>query len=164
MRTHPLRSRVGSLLAENDRVHLLGEALELSPATQGLIADHPDRVHLLPAADATLLGVAVGMALGGACPIVELSDAEALWGALQQLGQEGRLLCGGEFSASMVVRVPIGPAGFDPTRLLGSVPGLTVVCASSATEAAQLLAEAAKHSGPVVLLEPREVLGGSHGD
>lgn len=29
-------------------LHLLGEALELSPATTGLLAAHPQRVHLLP--------------------------------------------------------------------------------------------------------------------
>lgn len=141
-------------------VHVLGEALELGAATRGLGALAPGRVHLLPAADATLLGVAVGMAMGGARPVVELAGPEALWGAIQQLGQEAAPL-GGEFDAPVVVRVPLVPGAPDPAALLTSVPGLTVAAAGQAGEGAALLRAALRARGPVVLLEPQDVLAGA---
>ena len=102
------------------------------------MAKHTDQVHLLPAADATLIGVAVGMAIGGYRPVVELAGTTALWGAVQQLGQEAAAI-GGEFSAPVVVRVPVGAEGFDPTPLLTAVTGLTVACGSTPSDAASLL-------------------------
>jgi len=150
-------------MAADKRVQVLGEALALSPASSGLMEKHPDQVHLLPAADATLIGVAVGMAIGGHRPVVELAGSAALWGAVQQLGQEAAAI-GGEFSAPVVVRVPVGPDGFDLSPLLTAVPGLTVACASNPTDAAALLKAALQHDGPTVLLEPMTVLADSPAD
>lgn len=144
------------------RVQLLGEALPLSPAGSGLMAKHADQVHLLPAADATLIGVAVGMAIGGHRPVVELAGPSALWGAVQQLGQEAAAI-GGEFSAPVVVRVPVFADGFDPTPLLTAVPGLSVACGRTPSEAAGLLRSALAHSGPTVLLESIKMLADSTG-
>ncbi len=153
---------LANALARDKRVQVLGEALPLSPASAGLLAACPAQVHLLPAADATLIGVAVGMAIGGHRPVVELAGTSALWGALQQLGQEAAAIAG-EFSAPVVVRVPVGPNGFDPTPLLTAVPGLSVACASTPTDAAALLQAALTHSGPTVLLEPMTVLADTGG-
>ncbi len=152
-----LRSALSQALTEDGSVALLGEALELSPVCAGLRAQAPGRVHLLPAADATLVGVAVGMAMGGARPVVELSGPEALWGALQQLGQEAAPLRG-EFSAPVVLRVPMVPGAPDPSALLASIPGLRVAAAGVAADGATLLREALRAAGPVVLLESAEVL------
>jgi len=148
-------------LSGDQRVHVLGEALSLSPASSGLMASHPEQVHLLPSADATLIGVAVGMAIGGHRPVVELAGTTALWGAVQQLGQEAAAMTG-EFSAPVVVRVPVGPEGFDPTPLLTAVPGLNVACASNPADAAALVVAALQHGSPTVLLEPVTVLHDSH--
>jgi pyruvate/2-oxoglutarate/acetoin dehydrogenase E1 component len=153
---------LATALAQDKRVQVLGEALQISPASAGLLETRPDQVHLLPAADATLIGVAVGMALGGHRPVVELAGTSAIWGALQQLGQEAAAVKG-EFSAPVVVRVPIGPEGFDPTPLLTAVPGLCVACGSTPTDAAALVDAALKHSGPTVLLECRSVLAATGG-
>jgi pyruvate dehydrogenase E1 component beta subunit len=142
------------------RVHLLGEALPLSPAGAGLMEKHTDQVHLLPAADATLTGVAVGMAIAGHRPVVELASPAALWGALQQLGQEAAAITG-EFSAPVVFRVPITNHGFNPVPLLSAVPGLSVACASTAEDAVGLLQAALTHQGPTVLLESPTVLAQS---
>lgn len=153
-----VRGTLRSALADNSAVHVLGEALELSPTTRGLLAAHTDRVHLLPAADATLLGTAVGMALTGARPIVELAGGPSLWGALQQLGQEAAALSGGEFQAPVIVRVPLAPGEHVPLDLLTAIRGLTVTAASSGPAAAQLLSSALSARGPVVILEPVDAL------
>jgi pyruvate/2-oxoglutarate/acetoin dehydrogenase E1 component len=143
-------------LAQSTQFQVLGEALSLAPSTAGLMAKYPDQVHLLPAADATLMGVAVGMAIGGKRPIVHLAHASALWGAMQQLGQEAAALSG-EFSAPVVIRVPISDQETPPPQLT-TIPGLTVACGSTPADMSALLQAALKASGPVVLLEPRAVL------
>ncbi len=154
---HATRTVLVDALASG-RAHVLGEAVELSPATAGLLGGFPDRVHLLPAADATLVGVAVGMAMAGTRPVVELAGPEALPGALQQLVQEAAGVSG-EFRAPVVVRVPVAPGAADPTPLLlGS--GVTIACASCPGEAAALLQGALEADGPVVLLEPLAALSG----
>ena len=152
-----IHSVLSDAMGADARVQVLGEALPLSPAASGLMEKHTDQVHLLPAADATLVGVAVGMAIGGHRPVVELAGTTALWGALQQLGQEAAATSG-EFSAPVIVRVPVGAEGFDPTPLLTAVPGLTVACGATPDHAAGLLKAALRHSGPTVLLESVQML------
>lgn len=138
-------------------VHLLGEALELSPATRGLLAVAPKQVHLLPAADATLIGLAVGLAMSGARPVIELSGPDALWGILQQLGQEASLLSG-EFSAPLIIRVPVAPGEDVPVDAIAALNGVTLACPSSAAQAAGVLSAALSGRETVVILEPRELL------
>lgn len=156
------RSVLSSALSGGARVRVLGEAVELSPATRGLLAAHPERVHLLPAADASLVGLAVGMALGGDRPVVELAGPEALPAAFAQLAQEAAPVSG-DYRAPVVVRVPVAPgadAGLGP---LLAVPGLQVAVASSPAEAGQLLEAALEASGPVVLVEPAAALAAGPG-
>lgn len=153
----PIRKVLADALQNNDRVHILGEAIELSPATRGLTALAPDRVHLLPAADAGLVGVAVGMAMGGAVPVVELAGPEALWAAAAQLGAEAALLAG-DFAGSLVVRVPLAPGQEAPLDLLSGMPHLTVAAGASAPACAALLASALRARGPVVLFESADAL------
>jgi 2-oxoisovalerate dehydrogenase E1 component beta subunit len=154
-----LPAALRALLTDDPRVHLLGEAVDLSPATAGLRAAFPGRVHLLPAADATLTGIAVGMAFGGARPIVELSGPASIWGALQQLGQEAApARRAGEFRCGVVLRVPVGPGEPLPLDLLAGVPELGVAVASSAQDAVDLLRSALAGDQPVVIFEPAMAL------
>jgi pyruvate dehydrogenase E1 component beta subunit len=161
---------IGSVLAKemasNSAVHLLGEALPLSGAAAPLLSAHPERCHLLPAADATLVGVAIGLALAGCKPVVELSGTEALWGALQQLGQEAAALSG-EFRSTLVLRVPLTPDSPNPAAILQGLNHINVASPSSAADAAALLSAALADGGVTVLLEPIVVLaesGGAAGD
>jgi pyruvate/2-oxoglutarate/acetoin dehydrogenase E1 component len=158
-----LRGRMES----DPNVVVLGEALELSPVTSGLLAAFPGRVHLLPAADASLVGVAVGLAMAGKRPVVELAESASVWGVLQQVGQEAASLKDrGEFRAPIVVRVPIAPGTWDPTAIVEGVAGLAIGVVGTPGDAAHLLASALEATDPVVLLEPRAVLAdrGEAGD
>ncbi len=149
-------------MAANDTVHLVGESLPLSPACSGLLVQYPERCHLLPAADASLVGVGIGLALAGKTPVVELAGPEALWGAIQQLGQE-TLALNGEFSANMILRVPLGPDAMDPTPLLNGMPHSHVASPAEAADAGALVQTALSSAGITVILEPLEVLGASGG-
>lgn len=150
-----VRTVLSQGLAGNARLHLLGEALELSPATTGLMAEAPERVHLLPAADASLVGVAVGLALAGQAVVVELADTAAVWGALQQLAQEaGALAHAPDFRPTLVVRVPWSPGRPDPSAVLQALPGVRLAAAGQPGDAAELLAAALAQGGVTVILEP----------
>ncbi len=144
-------------MAANDAVHILGESLPLSPASSRLLEQYPDRCHILPAADATLIGLAIGMAISGKTPVVELSGTEALWGALQQLGQEASNLSG-EFASTIVVRVPISADSYNPAALLEGLNGVAVASPSNPADAGVLVKAALAHRGVTVLLEPVSVL------
>ena len=158
-----IASVLTTTMAASDSVHLVGEALPLSVAGNDLLVQHPERCHLLPAADATLVGVAIGLAISGKIPVVELSGPEALWGALQQLGQESAALSG-EFRSTMVVRVPLGPGSMDPSPLLDGIPHIQVASPADPVDAGTLLQAALTAGGITVLLEPLTVLGDSGGE
>ena len=149
-------------MGEDDTIHLLGESLPLSPVCSPLLVQYPERCHLLPAADATLVGVAIGLALAGKKPVVELSGPEALWGALQQIGQEAANLSS-EFDSTLVLRVPLAPNAMDPSTLLAGVRNIRVVSPAEPADAGTLIDTAINSSGVTVSLEPLTVLGSSGG-
>lgn len=152
-----IRQRLQRGLAEGE-LHLLGEALEDSPATQGLADAFPARVLRLPAADAGLVGLATGMAMGGARVVVELAEPAALTQALPLLA-EAQALHGDEFPLGLVLRVPCGPdRSFLPLDAALAIPALWVLSPGQPGEAAPLLDLAIQARRPVLLLEPRPVL------
>ena len=149
-------------MATEDSVHLLGESLPLSPVCAPLLIKHAERCHLLPAADATLIGVAIGLALAGKKPVVELAGPEALWGAIQQIGQETSAFSD-EFGITMIVRVPLGPAAMDPSGMLADLKHIRVVSPAEPADAGSLIESALGSNGVTIVLEPLSVLGTSGG-
>ena len=149
-------------MTSNEAIHLIGESLPISPACGPLLLEFPDRCHLLPAADSTLVGVAIGLAIAGKTPVVELSGPAALWGAMQQLGQE-TLGLQGEFGVRMVLRVQIGPKDTIPRAFLDGIQHIRVASPSEPADAGELIRNAVQSSGITVLLEPVTVLGASGG-
>ena len=160
-------SHIAAILAEamdsSDSVHIVGEALPLSTAGSMLLSAHPDRCHLLPAADATLVGFGIGLALAGKTPVIELSGGDSLWGALQQLGQEAVGLSA-EFSATMVLRVPMHNGPPSALNALDGLKAINVACPAEPADAGPLLRAALSSPGVTILLEPVDVLGASGGN
>ena len=153
-----LRAALAAAL-EDPRVRLLGEAVELSPATRGLAASHPDQVHSLPAADATLVGVALGMAMNGDKVVVELAGPDSLPAALLQLKQAES---SAECPLTVVLRVPVSPLQYSDAGVVmqaGSAE-FHIAAVGQAGDAAALLLGALQQTVPTVIFEPLEVLAG----
>lgn len=173
-----LNRALHDLLAEYPQTLVVGEG-ESRPgapgeATAGLVeAFGRERCFDAPAAGASLVGVAVGLAAAGAQPIVEIRSADLMHAAFHQIVAEAAQLnyrSGGGWSCPLVIRLPYGDgllAGPYPGRpiegLFAHVPGLKVVVPSTPADAAGLLRTAVEDPDPVLFLEPARLYRSARG-
>lgn len=124
-----------------------------------------DRVFDTPIAENAILGSAVGAAMSGLKPIVEIMWADFIFVALDQLINQAaniRYLTRGKVSCPMVVRTQQGVTPGSCAQhsqsiegFLAHIPGLKVALAASATDAYALLRAAAADPDPCVVIEAR---------
>lgn len=131
--------------------------------TRGLSDAFPGRVRNSPLAEASIVGVAGGMAIGGYKPIVEIQFADYLWPAFMQLRDEiatVRWRSQGQWTCPVVVRIAVGgyikggpwhSACVEAT--FAHIPGWHVVFPSCAEDAKGLIKTAARSEDPVIFLE-----------
>lgn len=160
----PVRDALARALDERGDVVLLGEAVGrlggLWGATAGLLAKHgPERVRDVPIGDRAMTGLALGLALGGKRPVIELESTSRLVAVAELLRDAQAITVAGEFSAPILVRVAYGseagPRLDVPVSSLG-LGDVPVWCARSAEAAAALVRAGLGARGPVVVLEPRQ--------
>ena len=134
-------------------------------ATQGLQDRFgAERVQDTPLAEATIAGMAVGMATHGLKPVAEIQFMGFLYPALDQIANHMsrmRYRTRGRLHCPVVMRMPHGGGIHAPEHhsesletLLCHIPGIRVVCPSSPARAYGLLLAAIRDPDPVMFLEP----------
>jgi pyruvate dehydrogenase E1 component beta subunit len=162
-------------LQADERVIVLGEDIAAAggsfKATRGLLETFgPERVRDTPISEASIVSAAVGAALSGLRPVVEIMFMDFITLAMDALvnqAAKARFMFGGQGSVPMVLRTPHGgglSAGPQHSQCLEAwlahVPGLKVVCPSNPQDAYALLRAAIDDADPVVFVEHKGLYAG----
>jgi 2-oxoisovalerate dehydrogenase E1 component len=133
--------------------------------TRGLREQWPDRVLDTPIAETAVMGLAVGAAMAGLRPVVELMYLDFLGVCLDQIMNQAaklRYMTGGAVALPLVIRTQFGSGRSSGSQhsqsleaLLAHIPGLTVVMPSSAADTYGLLRSAIDDDNPVIYIENR---------
>ena len=149
-------------------VFLIGQDIGINGGvfrvTDGLLEEFgPGRVIDSPLAESGMVGVAIGAALNGMRPVVEIQFADFIFPAFNQLVSEAARMhyrTNGEFPVPMVIRAPYGGGvrgglyhSQSVEAYFAHVPGLKVVVPSSPYDAKGLLKAAIRDDNPVLFFE-----------
>jgi pyruvate dehydrogenase E1 component beta subunit len=163
-----LRLAMREELARDERVFVMGEEVGVFEGsykvTAGLMSEFgPERIRDTPISEEGFVGAAVGAAMGGERPIVEIMTINFLLVAMDQVinhAAKVRTMFGGEVGCPMVIRTPNG-AGNQLTAQhsqsleawFAGTPGLKVVAPATPADAKGLLKAAIRDDDPVLVIE-----------
>ena len=163
-----VREAIGQAMETDPTVFMLGEDIGIYGGAFGVSGDlyqrfGKERILDTPISELGIVGAAVGAALVGMKPIVEIQFSDFTAQAMDQIVNQAakiHFMLGGELSVPMVLRAPSGSgtgAAAQHSQSLETwfahIPGLKVVMPSSPYEAKGLLLSALDDPNPVIVLE-----------
>jgi len=156
-------------LARNDKIYLFGQDVAdgkggVFTATTGISTMFgSERCFNAPLAESSIVGVAIGMAIRGLKPVIEIQFGDYIWTAMMQIRNELstiRWRSNNTWNCPVVIRIPVG--GYIHGALCHSqnieaffshIPGLKIVYPSQADDAKGLLKAAIRGDDPVLFME-----------
>jgi len=159
-------------LAEDKNIVVYGEDVGVEGGvfrvTEGLQNKHGEnRVFDSPLAESAIVGTAVGMAVAGMRPVVEMQFSGFAYPALNQIISHVSRIHNrsrGKYSVPMVIRMPYG-GGINALEhhsesmeaFYAHTPGLKVVIPSTPYDAKGLLISAIETDDPIIFMEPKRI-------
>lgn len=163
-----VREALREEMSRDDRVFLLGEDIAefggSYKVTEGLLAEFGrDRLRNTPISEAAIVGAALGAALMGMRPVVEIMYIDFIGLAMDQIVNQAakvKYMFGGKAKVPLVIRTQGGAgrsSGAQHAQSLEAwfihVPGLKVVMPSTPYDAKGLLKSAIRDNNPVIFIE-----------
>ncbi len=157
-------------MADNDRVLLMGEDIGrlggVFRVTEGLQAEFGEqRVLDTPLAESGIVGTAIGLAMGGFRPVVEIQFDGFVFPAFDQITTQLAKITNrheGALRMPVVIRIPYGGHigavehhQESPETYFAHTPGLRVVSPSTPNDAYWMIQDAIASDDPVIFLEPK---------
>ena len=169
-----VRDALSSAMRQDDDVFIMGEDIaEMGGSmgvTQGMLDEFgPERVRNTPISEAAIVGTAIGAAMQGLRPVVEIMYEDFLTLAAEQVINQAakhRYMSGGQVKVPLTIRTQ-GGAGWSPGAQHAQqleawfvhIPGLKVVFASTPTDVRGLLYTSIYEDNPVIFFEHRTLYG-----
>ncbi|MGC1380773.1 MAG: alpha-ketoacid dehydrogenase subunit beta [Candidatus Baltobacteraceae bacterium] len=166
-----VRATLYEAMKNDDRTVILGEDVgargNVFLITKDFINDFgPERVIDTPIAEASIVGIAIGMAMEGLRPIAEIQFADFIYPSFNQIVGEAaktRYRSNGEYTCPLVIRTPYGGGvrgalshSVSIEALFYHVPGLKIVAPSFPADVKGLLNAAIDDPDPVLFLEHKK--------
>ncbi|MDQ6932872.1 MAG: alpha-ketoacid dehydrogenase subunit beta [Candidatus Eremiobacteraeota bacterium] len=163
-----VRNTLHDALANDERTLIMGEDVgnrgNVFLITKGFIEEFgEERIIDTPIAEASIVGIAVGMAMEGLRPIAEIQFADFIYPAFNQIVGEAaktRYRSNGEYTCPLVIRTPYGGGvrgalshSVSIEALFYHVPGLKIVAPSTPRDIKGLLNASIDDPDPVLFLE-----------
>lgn len=166
-----VRATLHDALVRDERVLIMGEDVgargNVFLITKGFLEEFgPQRIVDTPLAEASIVGVAIGMAMEGLRPIAEIQFADFIYPAFNQIVGEAaktRYRSNGDYTCPLVIRTPYGGGvrgalshSVSIEALFYHVPGLTILAPSTPADIKGLLTAAIECPDPVLFLEHKK--------
>ena len=156
-------------MRRDPRVYVIGEDIILGVpfgVTKGLVEEFgPQRVLNAPISEAAIVGSAMGAALTGLRPVVDMHFADFVTCAMDEVANQiakSRYMFGGQVDCPLVLRMPYGigksAGGHHSNSVEGwfiNIPGLKICIPSTPRDARGLLKTAIRDPDPVMVFEHR---------
>lgn len=174
-----VRDAIHHKMAADPRVIVMGQDVGINGGvfrfTDGLYQEFgANRVIDSPLAESGIVGVAIGAAMNGQRPVVEIQFADFIFPAFNQLVSEAARMhyrSNGEYPVPMVVRAPYGGGvhgglyhSQSVEAFFSHVPGLKVVIPSNPYDAKGLLLSAIRDDNPVLYFEHKRAYNAVKGE
>jgi pyruvate/2-oxoglutarate/acetoin dehydrogenase E1 component len=167
-----VRAALYEEMLRDQNVFVIGEDVGKRGGTfgtsMGLLDEFgPKRVIDTPISEAGFMGMAIGAAMRGLRPVVEVMFIDFIGVCLDQVMNQAakiRYMTGGQVKIPMVIRAPMGSGLRNAAQhsqcletFFTHIPGLKVVCPSNSADAKGLLKTAIRDDDPVVCIEHKRL-------
>lgn len=165
-----IRETLAQEMRRDPRVFVIGEDVAEAgtpfKVLSGLVTEFgPDRVRDTPISEAGMTGIAVGAAMTGLRPVVDIMFGDFLTLAMDQIANQAakiHYMSGGKLNVPMVVRATMGAGRRSAAQhsqslhaWVSHIPGLKVAIPSTPADAKGLITSAIRDDNPVIVFEDK---------